>query len=115
MFITVKWRLLFRFLQRPGGKICLVIDSAKNIQIPTILPNVAILHTASRAAAAVHNQTTNLTHSSAATGNTPLGPWNSTGSSSKGTRGAKQNHKCQRSRFYAGFNGPVRTVHRSTL
>ncbi|KIL60552.1 hypothetical protein M378DRAFT_168036 [Amanita muscaria Koide BX008] len=88
-----------------------------------MLPKVAthILHTTSRAAAAVHNQTSTLRNvfqlqtspgSSAGSGTTPLGPWNGTGNSSKGSHGpgpggAKQNTG---SRFYTGFTGPVRAV-----
>ncbi|KAF8628994.1 hypothetical protein AX15_003603 [Amanita polypyramis BW_CC] len=91
-----------------------------------MLPKVAthILHTTSRAAAAVHNQTSTFRNvlqlqtssgPSTATGTANIGPWNGNGSGSSswgnshgaGTGSAKQNAG---SRFYSGFTGPVRTV-----
>jgi hypothetical protein len=81
-----------------------------------MLPKVAthILHTTSRAAAAVHNQTSTLRNvlqlqtssSPSAAGSANIGPWNGSGSSSRGNNhgpgpgGPKQNAG---SRFYAGF------------
>ena len=112
----------------------------------TMLPKVAthILHTTSRAAAAVHNQTSTLRNvlqlqtsssPSSAAGSANIGPWNGNGSSSRGNShgpgpgGPKQNAG---SRFYAGFTvsqssafffsgidaplykGPVRAVSQAT-
>ncbi|KAF8322433.1 hypothetical protein F5887DRAFT_340387 [Amanita rubescens] len=86
-----------------------------------MIPKVAthILHTTSRAAAAVHNQTSTLRNvfqlqtSSGTSTAAGTGPWNGNGSSSRGNShgpgpgGQKQNTG---SRFYAGFTGPVRAV-----
>ncbi len=79
-----------------------------------MIPKVAthILHTTSRAAAAVHNQTSTLRNvfqlqtSSGTSTAAGTGPWNGNGSSSRGNShgpgpgGPKQNTG---SRFYAGF------------
>ncbi|KAF8632397.1 hypothetical protein AX17_004838 [Amanita inopinata Kibby_2008] len=91
-----------------------------------MLPKVAthIIHTTSRAAAAVHNQTSTFRNvlqlqtspGPSTSGTTNLGPWNGSGSSGWGNHGpgtgtgaggAKYNAG---SRFYSGFTGPVRAV-----
>ncbi|PFH49146.1 hypothetical protein AMATHDRAFT_5181 [Amanita thiersii Skay4041] len=93
-----------------------------------MLPKVAthILHTTTRAAAAVHNPTSTIRNvfqlqtapsSSTAANSSALTPWNGTSSSSKGNQGAGPGGAKQSagSRFYSGFTGPVRAVTQANI